>query len=253
MNDKNTTLLMVEHLRKIYSCRFGGSQVEALKDVSLGVERGEFIAVMGESGSGKTTLLNLLAVLDRPTEGKILLAGKDITQIRDSNISRFRRENLGFVFQDFNLLDNFSLRDNIYLPLVLSNTPKEQMESRIEPLAAQLKISDILEKYPYEVSGGQKQRISIARVFLKNPPMIILDEATSALDNESEFAVAKSLARLSEGRTTLTIAHRLSSIKNADRILVLTEEGIVEEGNHGQLLEKRGIYYHFYTTANELK
>ena len=143
MNDKNTTLLMVEHLRKIYSCRFGGSQVEALKDVSLGVERGEFIAVMGESGSGKTTLLNLLAVLDRPTEGKILLAGKDITQIRDSNISRFRRENLGFVFQDFNLLDNFSLLDNIYLPLVLSDTPKEQMESRIEPLAAQLKISDM--------------------------------------------------------------------------------------------------------------
>lgn len=169
MNDKNTTLLMVEHLRKIYSSRFGGSQVEALKDVSLGVERGEFIAVMGESGSGKTTLLNLLAVLDRPTEGKILLAGKDITQIRNSNISRFRRENLGFVFQDFNLLDNFSLRDNIYLPLVLSNTPKEQMESRIGPLAAQLKISDILEKYPYEVSGGQKQRAAIARALITAP------------------------------------------------------------------------------------
>lgn len=163
MNDKKTTLLMVEHLRKIYSTRFGGSQVEALKDISLGVEQGEFIAVMGESGSGKTTLLNLLAALDRPTEGKILLAGKDISQIKDSNISRFRRENLGFVFQDFNLLDNFSLRDNIYLPLVLSNTPKKQMESRLEPLAAQLKISDILEKYPYEVSGGQKQRAAIAR------------------------------------------------------------------------------------------
>lgn len=175
MNDKNTTLLMVEHLRKIYSCRFGGSQVEALKDVSLGVERGEFIAVMGESGSGKTTLLNLLAVLDRPTEGKILLDGKDITQIRDSNISRFRRENLGFVFQDFNLLDNFSLRDNIYLPLVLSNTPKEQMESRIGPLAAQLKISDILEKYPYEVSGGQKQRVAIARALITAPKIVLAD------------------------------------------------------------------------------
>ena len=169
---------MVEHLRKIYSCRFGGSQVEALKDVSLGVERGEFIAVMGESGSGKTTLLNLLAVLDRPTEGKILLAGKDITQIRDSNISRFRRENLGFVFQDFNLLDNFSLRDNIYLPLVLSNTPKEQMESRIEALAAQLKISDILEKYPYEVSGGQKQRAAIARALITAPKIVLADEPT---------------------------------------------------------------------------
>ena len=181
MNDKNTTLLMVEHLRKIYSCRFGGSQVEALKDVSLGVERGEFIAVMGESGSGKTTLLNLLAALDRPTEGKILLAGKDITQIRDSNISRFRRENLGFVFQDFNLLDNFSLRDNIYLPLVLSNTPKEQMESRIEPLAAQLKISDILEKYPYEVSGGQKQRAAIARALITAPKIVLADEPTGSV------------------------------------------------------------------------
>ena len=154
MDNQKTILLSVEHLRKIYNSRFGSNQVEALKNISFSVDQGEFIAVMGESGSGKTTLLNLLAALDRPTEGKILLAGKDITQIGDSNISRFRRENLGFVFQDFNLLDNFSLRDNIYLPLVLSNTPKKQMEKQIEPLAAQLKISDILEKYPYEVSGG---------------------------------------------------------------------------------------------------
>ena len=182
MDNQKTILLSVEHLRKIYNSRFGSNQVEALKNISFSVDQGEFIAVMGESGSGKTTLLNLLAALDRPTEGKILLAGKDITQIGDSNISRFRRENLGFVFQDFNLLDNFSLRDNIYLPLVLSNTPKKQMEKQIEPLAAQLKISDILEKYPYEVSGGQKQRAAIARALITAPKLVLADEPTGALE-----------------------------------------------------------------------
>ena len=231
MNDKNTTLLMVEHLRKIYSCRFGGSQVEALKDVSLGVERGEFIAVMGESGSGKTTLLNLLAVLDRPTEGKILLDGKDITQIRDSNISRFRRENLGFVFQDFNLLDNFSLRDNIYLPLVLSNTPKEQMESRIEPLAAQLKISDILEKYPYEVSGGQKQRAAIARALITAPKIVLADEPTGALD----YLTGKSILKLlhntcrNQSKTVIVITHNAALTKMADHVIRVKNGTVVEE------------------------
>ena len=219
MNDKNTTLLMVEHLRKIYSSRFGGSQVEALKDVSFGVERGEFIAVMGESGSGKTTLLNLLAALDRPTEGKILLAGKDITQIRDSNISRFRRENLGFVFQDFNLLDNFSLRDNIYLPLVLSNTLKKQMESRIEPLAAQLKISDILEKYPYEVSGGQKQRAAIARALITAPQIVLADEPTGSVDLVQHYPKEIPVILLSLSMRISDIAER-HSVRFSSRVSV---------------------------------
>lgn len=140
MNPQQNTLLIVEHLRKVYSTRFGGNQVEALKDISFSIERGEFIAVMGESGSGKTTLLNILAALDRPTEGMVLLDNQDLTKIRDSNISKFRRENLGFVFQDFNLLDNFSLRDNIYLPLVLSNTPKKAMDARMEPLLSLIHI-----------------------------------------------------------------------------------------------------------------
>lgn len=236
MNDKNTTLLMVEHLRKIYSSRFGCSQVEALKDVSFGVERGEFIAVMGESGSGKTTLLNLLAALDRPTEGKILLAGKDITQIRDSNISRFRRENLGFVFQDFNLLDNFSLRDNIYLPLVLSNTPKKQMESRIEPLAAQLKISDILEKYPYEVSGGQKQRAAIARALITAPKIVLADEPTGALDSRSSAQVMKMFTDIHRtGQTILVVTHSVKTACYAGRVLFIRDGRLFNQLYRGDM------------------
>lgn len=224
MNEKNTALLMAEHLRKIYSTRFGGSQVEALKDVLFGVEQGEFIAVMGESGSGKTTLLNLLAALDRPTEGKILLAGKDITQIKDSNISQFRRENLGFVFQDFNLLDNFSLRDNIYLPLVLSNTPKKQMESRLEPLAAQLKIPDILEKYPYEVSGRQKQRAAIARALITAPKIVLADEPTGALDSRSSAQVMKLFTDIHRtGQTMLVVTHSVKTTCYAGRVLFIRD------------------------------
>ena len=209
MNDKNTTLLMVEHLRKIYSCRFGGSQVEALKDVSLGVERDEFIAVMGESGSGKTTLLNLLAVLDRPTEGKILLDGKDITQIRDSNI---------------------------YLPLVLSNTPKEQMESRIEPLAAQLKISDILEKYPYEVSGGQKQRAAIARALITAPKIVLADEPTGALDSHSSAQVMKLFTDIHRtGQTILVVTHSVKTACYAGRVLFIRDGRLFNQLYRGDM------------------
>lgn len=224
MNNQNTALLMVEHLRKVYNSRFGGSQIEALKDVSFSAAQGEFIAVMGESGSGKTTLLNLLAALDRPTEGKILLDGKDLTQINDSNISRFRRENLGFVFQDFNLLDNFSLRDNIYLPLVLSNTAKKQMDSRLEPLAKQLRISDILEKYPYEVSGGQKQRTAIARALITAPKIVLADEPTGALDSRSSAQVMNLFAEIHRtGQTILVVTHSVRTACYAQRVLFIRD------------------------------
>ncbi|HBV83020.1 MAG TPA: ABC transporter ATP-binding protein, partial [Lachnospiraceae bacterium] len=175
-------ILEVKNVSKIYSTRFGSAKVQALSNMNFSVEEGEYVAIMGESGSGKTTLLNILASLDKPTGGEVLLKGRNLTAIKEKELSAFRRDNLGFVFQDFNLLDNFSLRDNIYLPLVLSNTPKEQMESRIEPLAAQLKISDILEKYPYEVSGGQKQRAAIARALITAPKLVLADEPTGALD-----------------------------------------------------------------------
>ena len=239
-------VLEVQHLKKVYTTRFGGNRVQALSDVNFSVEKGEYVAIMGESGSGKTTLLNILASLDRPTEGKVLMEGRDMAGIREKDLAAFRRNNLGFVFQDFNLLDTFSIRDNIFLPLVLSRTPYDEMEKRLMPLAEKLGISEILDKYPYEISGGQKQRISIARVFLKNPPILILDEATSALDNESERWIQRSLEELSQNRTTITIAHRLSTIRDADEIIVITEDGIAERGTHEELLDMNGVYATYY-------
>ena len=239
-------VLEVHHLKKIYTTRLGGAKVQALTDVNFSVEKGEYVAIMGESGSGKTTLLNILASLDRPSSGEVLLNGTRLSAIPESRLAAWRREKLGFVFQDFNLLDTFSIKDNIFLPLVLAKTPVAEMKKRLMPLAEMLGIAGILEKYPYEVSGGQKQRLSIARVFLKNPPILIFDEATSALDNESEKVVQKSLELLAKDRTTFVIAHRLSTIRNAKRILVLTENGIAEEGTHKELLAKGGIYAHLY-------
>lgn len=236
MNNHNSTLLVVEHLKKIYSSRFGESQVEALKDISFSIEQGEFIAVMGESGSGKTTLLNLLAALDRPTEGKILLDGMDITKIKDSNISQFRRENLGFVFQDFNLLDNFSLRDNIYLPLVLSNTPKKEMEGRLKPLATQLGIYDILEKYPYEVSGGQKQRAAIARALITSPKLALADEPTGALDSRSSAQVMKLFTDIYRtGQTILVVTHSVKTACYAQRVLFIRDGQLFNQIYRGNM------------------
>ena len=176
-------ILEVEHLKKTYTTRLGSNRVEALKDVNFTVERGEFVAIMGESGSGKTTLLNLLAALDKPTGGQVRLNGKNLGELKEKEIAGFRRENLGFVFQDFNLLDTFSLRDNIYLPLVLEGKKYEEMSLRAEPIAKKLGITQILNKYPYEVSGGQKQRAAVARALITNPELVLADEPSGALDS----------------------------------------------------------------------
>ena len=178
-------ILEVNNLEKIYTTRFGGSSVQALRNVSFSVETGEYVAIMGESGSGKTTLLNILAALDRPTRGKVLLEGRDITSISEKELSAFRRNNLGFVFQDFNLLDTFNLMDNILLPLVLSGKKYHEMNQRLKPLASMLGISELLYKYPYEVSGGQKQRAAVARALITHPKLILADEPTGALDSRS--------------------------------------------------------------------
>ena len=178
-------MLQVECLKKIYTTRFGGNQVQALSDVSFSVETGEYVAIMGESGSGKTTLLNILAALDQPTSGKVFLDGKDLTMVKEREIAAFRRDNLGFVFQDFNLLDTFSLKDNIFLPLVLAGKSPKEMELRLMPIAEQLGITHLLEKYPYEVSGGQKQRAAVARALISKPKLILADEPTGALDSKS--------------------------------------------------------------------
>ena len=178
-------LLEVTNVKKIYSTRFGGNKVQALSNVTFSVEEGEYVAIMGESGSGKTTLLNILAALDRPTSGEVLLEGKSITHLTEKEISAFRRKNLGFVFQDFNLLDTFSLRDNIYLPLVLAGEDYQEMEQKIRPIAKALHIDQLLEKFPYEVSGGQKQRAAVARALITDPRLILADEPTGALDSRA--------------------------------------------------------------------
>lgn len=217
-------VLEVQHLKKVYTTRFGGNRVQALSDVNFSVEKGEYVAIMGESGSGKTTLLNILASLDRPTEGKVLMEGRDMAGIREKDLAAFRRNNLGFVFQDFNLLDTFSIRDNIFLPLVLSRTLYDEMEKRLMPLAEKLGISEILDKYPYEISGGQKQRTAAARALITNPRILLADEPTGALDSRAADGLLKILGRInSEGQTILMVTHSVKAASHAGRVLFIKD------------------------------
>ena len=217
-------LLEVQHVQKIYTTRFGGNQVQALSNVSFSVEPGEYVAIMGESGSGKTTLLNILAALDRPTAGEVLLAGKPLSAIRERDLAAFRRSHLGFVFQDFNLLDTFSLQDNIYLPLVLAGTDYQAMRKKLRPIADQLGISDILTKYPYEVSGGQKQRAAVARALITDPQLILADEPTGALDSRSSDALLELFGELNgAGQTILMVTHSVKAASHAGRVLFLRD------------------------------
>ena len=240
------TILEVHNLKKVYTTRFGGNQVQALRNIQFSVEEGEYVAIMGESGSGKTTLLNILAALDRPTEGEVLLNGKNLVTVREKEIAAFRREHLGFVFQDFHLLDNFSLKDNIFLPLVLSNVPYKQMNEWLYPIAQKLGIVDILEKYPYEVSGGQKQRLCIARALLKKPKILILDDSTSAVDTKTDALIRKAFREEIPNTTKIIIAQRVSSIEDADQIIVLDEGRISGIGTSKELLETNEIYREVY-------
>lgn len=217
-------MLQVECLKKIYTTRFGGNQVQALSDVSFSVETGEYVAIMGESGSGKTTLLNILAALDQPTSGKVFLDGKDLTMVKEREIAAFRRDNLGFVFQDFNLLDTFSLKDNIFLPLVLAGKSPKEMELRLNPIAEQLGITHLLEKYPYEVSGGQKQRAAVARALISKPKLILADEPTGALDSKSTDGLLDIFSAIhATGQTILMVTHSTKAASRADRILFIKD------------------------------
>lgn len=224
------SLLEVNSLQKIYTTRLGGSKVQALKSVSFTVEEGEFVAIMGESGSGKTTLLNILAALDQPTGGQVKLNGRNLANIRESELAAFRRENLGFVFQDFNLLDTFSLKDNILLPLVLAARPYSEMESRLLPLARKLGIETLLEKYPYEVSGGQKQRAAVARALITHPQLVLADEPTGALDSKA----AGELLRLFEavnrdGQTIVMVTHSVKAASHASRVLFIKDGAVFHQ------------------------
>ena len=217
-------LLEVQHLQKTYSSRFGGSQVEALRNVTFSVEPGEYVAIMGESGSGKTTLLNILAALDRPTAGEVLLNGRALSDIREKDMAAFRRSHLGFVFQDFNLLDTFTLRDNIFLPLVLAGRPYSEMEAKLKPLSDQLGIAELLDKYPYEVSGGQKQRAAVARALITGPQLVLADEPTGALDSRAADHLLELFGRINEaGQTILMVTHSVKAASHAERVLFLRD------------------------------
>ena len=217
-------LLEVTNIKKIYSTRFGGNKVQALSNVTFSIEKGEFVAIMGESGSGKTTLLNILASLDRPTSGEVLLEGKNIVHLTEKEISAFRRKNLGFVFQDFNLLDTFSLKDNIMLPLVLSGKTYSEMAPKMMELSRRLSIEKLLEKYPYEVSGGQKQRAAIARALITEPKIILADEPTGALDSRAAAGVMDLFESINrEGQTILMVTHSIQAASHASRVLFIKD------------------------------
>lgn len=217
-------MLEVNHIKKVFKTRFSKEKTLALKDVDFSVEAGEYIAIMGESGSGKTTLLNILATLEKPTIGEVLLGGQNITAIKDKNIAEFRREHLGFVFQDFNLLDTLSVRDNIYLPLVLSKAPLNKMKARLEELAPKLSIDHLLEKQPFELSGGQKQRVAVARALISHPDLILADEPTAALDYQNSESLLKLFEEINaSGQTIIMVTHSSIAASHAKRVLFIKD------------------------------
>ena len=229
------SILKVEHLKKVYTTRFGSQQVQALRDVNFSVEEGEFIAIMGESGSGKTTLLNILAALDKPTEGHVFLGNRELSAVSEKEISAFRRDHLGFVFQDFNLLDTFSLRDNILLPLVLAGTPYREMEQRLKPLADKLGITSLLSKFPYEVSGGQKQRAAVARALITEPQLLLADEPTGALDSKATDGLLRLFNGINEsGQTFLMVTHSVKAASHAGRVLFIKDGEVFHQLYRGE-------------------
>ncbi len=218
------TILEVNSLKKIYTTRFGNNTVEALKNVNFSVDEGEYVAIMGESGSGKTTLLNILAALDKATAGSVRLTGQELSKVKEKDIASFRRDNLGFVFQDFNLLDTFSIEDNIYLPLVLAGKKHAEMKQRLEPIARVLGIEEILKKFPYEVSGGQKQRAAVARALITNPKLILADEPTGALDSKATDELLRLFGNINDaGQTLLMVTHSVKAASHAKRVLFIKD------------------------------
>ena len=233
------TLLEVKNLKKIYTTRFGASRVHALSDVSCSVEKGEYVAIMGESGSGKTTLLNILAALDKPSGGTVLLNGRDIKGIKDKEMAAFRRKNLGFVFQEFNLLDTFSIEDNIYLPLVLAGEKYGQMREKLDQIAGRLGLAELLKKYPYEVSGGQKQRAAVARALITRPQLILADEPTGALDSRSSDELMKLFSQVNrEGQTILMVTHSVKAASSAGRVLFIRDGQVFHQIYRGNLTDE---------------
>ena len=233
-------VLDVKNLKKIYRPRFGGNQVQALSCVNFSVEEGEYVAIMGESGSGKTTLLNIMAALDKPTEGTVLLDGKPLSSIKDKDIAQFRRDNLGFVFQEFNLLDTFNVKDNILLPLVLKGENYKHMDSKLQPIAKELGISALLEKYPYEISGGQKQRAAVARALITEPRLILADEPTGALDSRAADELLRLFKEINQqGQTILMVTHSVKAESTANRVLFIKDGEVFHQVYRGQMTDEQ--------------
>lgn len=253
------SILEVQGLKKIYSTRFGGNKVEALRNVNFSVEQGEYVAIMGESGSGKTTLLNILAALDKPTNGSVILDGNDLSNIKESAVASFRRDNLGFVFQDFNLLDTFTIEDNIYLPLVLAGKSYKEMNGKLEAVASRLGIQNILKKYPYEVSGGQKQRAAVARAIITSPKLILADEPTGALDSKSTDELLHLFGDInSTGQTIVMVTHSVKATSSANRILFIKDGEVFHQIYRGadtdeQLYQKISDTLTLLATGGEQK
>lgn len=253
------SILEVNGLKKVYSTRLGGNKVEALKNVNFSVSEGEYVAIMGESGSGKTTLLNILAALDRPTSGSVMIDGRDLSNIKDSAVCAFRRDNLGFVFQDFNLLDTFTVEDNIYLPLVLAGKSYDEMHSRLEPIAKRLGITELLKKYPYEISGGQKQRAAVARALIPEPRMILADEPTGALDSKSTDELLRLFTEVNAlGQTILMVTHSVKAASSAKRVLFIKDGEVFHQIYRGadtdsQLYQKISETLTLLATGGERK
>lgn len=220
-------LLEVNNIRKVYTTRLSTQSTEALKNVNFSVDNGEYVAIMGESGSGKTTLLNILATFDKATSGSVLLNNLDLSKLKDKELADFRRDNLGFIFQDFNLLDNFSIKDNILLPLVLANKKYKDMEARLDKVTKPLGIDQLINKYPYEISGGQKQRVAVARAIITNPSLILADEPTGALDSKSTDQLLNVFDQLNEiGQTIIMVTHSVKTAARAKRVLFI-KDGVV--------------------------
>ena len=234
------SLLTVEHLKKVYVTRFGGNKVEALKDVNFNVEQGEYVAIMGESGSGKTTLLNILASLDKPTEGKVILNGTETSKIKENDLAEYRRDHLGFVFQEFNLLDTFSVEDNIFLPMVLARKNHQEMKERLEPLAKKLGIAELLKKYPYEISGGQKQRVAVARALMNHPQILLADEPTGALDSKSTDELLSLFSDINkDGQTILMVTHSVKAASHAGRVLFIKDGEVFHQLYRGESMREQ--------------
>lgn len=234
------SMLDVRNLKKVYSARSGGPSVQALSDVTFTAEAGEFVAIMGESGSGKSTLLNILAALDQPTAGEVYLDGRPMSKVKEKELAAFRREQLGFVFQEFNLLDTFNLKDNILLPLVLSGKSVAEMEAALPPLVKSLGIADLMNKYPYEVSGGQKQRAAVARAMITKPRLLLADEPTGALDSRSSEELLRLFGDLNrQGQTILMVTHSARAAAHAGRVLFIRDGEVFHQLYRGECGDDR--------------